>query len=289
MWALAYFLYLPYTVTFLVYDLLPPVFPGVAPYRTALELVLPAALVLVALAPLRPVAATLALLAAAQLAGLVALAVVELRHAHASLAASGGADVARGTGNTALLFVCASLPLYLGAETRGGSRVVRRGLTAAVAVVGAAFLLAALPLGHVPEQLRDSAVPGYAIASAYGGRAFGVAVGVLTALSSLVLIVAEYLALARLLHWLHGVPVRTATAWIAVPFVALDALSLLGPDRFYDDLLRPSLGALFLSQLAVFAVFVRFRPRPWAAAAAAVASGLAVWGLYTLVAGGAST
>ncbi len=27
-WAFAYFLYLPYTVTFVVYDLLPPVFPG---------------------------------------------------------------------------------------------------------------------------------------------------------------------------------------------------------------------------------------------------------------------
>jgi hypothetical protein len=33
-WALAYFLYLPYTVTFVVYDLLAPVFPGIAPYRS---------------------------------------------------------------------------------------------------------------------------------------------------------------------------------------------------------------------------------------------------------------
>ena len=29
-WAFAYFLYLPYTVTFVVYDLLPPVFPGIS-------------------------------------------------------------------------------------------------------------------------------------------------------------------------------------------------------------------------------------------------------------------
>src|SRR5947207_5343249 len=51
-WALAYFLYLPYTITFVVYDLLAPVFPGIAPYRWALELILPVAIVLLVLAPL---------------------------------------------------------------------------------------------------------------------------------------------------------------------------------------------------------------------------------------------
>ena len=30
-WALAYFLYLPYTVTYVVYDVLPQVFPGIGP------------------------------------------------------------------------------------------------------------------------------------------------------------------------------------------------------------------------------------------------------------------
>ena len=34
-WAFAYFLYLPYTVTYVVYDVLPPIFPGIAPYRWA--------------------------------------------------------------------------------------------------------------------------------------------------------------------------------------------------------------------------------------------------------------
>ena len=78
-------------------------------------------------------------------------------------------------------------------------------------------------------------------------------------------------------------------AWIAVPFVAADALSLLNPDRFYSDLLKPSLGALFVSQLVVFLVFPRFRRGAPAIVAAAVASGLAGWGLYTLFVGGAST
>jgi hypothetical protein len=289
-WALAYFLYLPYTVTFVVYDLLEPVFPGLHDYRAALELVLPVALVAIAFAPVRGVVAGLGLLAAAQIVLLLVVAGLELSHTGAPAVGKPSLNsTGRATGDAALLFVCASLPLYLANEVRGGTRAVRRGLTAAVAIVGAAILLAALPLAKVPADLRDAAVPGAAIAQAYGGRGLAITVGLLTAGSTLALIVAEYLALARLLHWLHGPPVRSVLAWIAVPFVAADALSLLNPDRFYSDLLKPSLGALFVSQLLVFLVFPRFRRGAPAIVAAAVASGLAGWGLYTLFLGGAST
>jgi amino acid transporter len=289
-WALAYFLYLPYTVTFVVYDLLPPVFPGISGYRSSLELLLPVALVGLVLLPLRVVLACVGLLAVAQLAVMLVLAGFELSHTSAALAAHPNVnDTGRATGGTALLFICASLPLYLGAEVRGGSRTVRRGLVAAVALVGAVFLIAAIPLSGVPEELRNTAVPGAAIAQAYGGRGLAVAVGLLTAASTCALILAEYLALARLLHWLHGPPVRQLLLWLAVPFVAADAVSLVDPDRFYDDLLKPSLGALFVSQLVVFAVFPRFRRGALAIGAATVASGLAIWGLYILIAGGAST
>ncbi len=289
-WAFAYFLYLPYTVTFVVYDLLEPVFPGLHDYRAALELVLPVALVAIAFAPVRGVVAGLGLLAAAQIVLLLVVAGLELSHTGAPVVGKPSLNsTGRATGDAALLFVCASLPLYLAAEVRGGKRAVRRGLTAAVAIVGAAILLAALPLVKVPAGLRDATVPGAAIAQAYGGRGLAITVGLLTAGGTLALIVAEYLALARLLHWLHGPPVRTILAWIAVPFVAADALSLLNPDRFYSDLLKPSLGALFVSQLLVFLVFPRFRRGAPAIVAAAVASGLAGWGLYTLFLGGAST
>jgi hypothetical protein len=46
-----------------------------------------------------------------------------------------------------------------------------------------------------------------------------------------------------------------------VPFVAVDALALLSPDEFDQNVLRPSLIALFLSQLIVFAVFPLYRKR----------------------------
>jgi hypothetical protein len=291
-WAFSYFLYLPFTITFVVYDVLAPVFPGIEPYRGALELLLPVAVVGAVLVPLRWCLAGLGVLAAAQLVLLVALAVVTLSHTggvHGSFRVHEGDQTARAAAGVALLFLCLSLPLYLGAEVRGGSRTVRRWVAAAFAIVGAAFLLAAAPLALVPQKLLDAAVPGAAIAQAYSGRGLAVAVGLLTAASALALIVAEYLALARLIHWLHGPPVKTVLLWIAVPFLAADAISLVSPGRFYDDLIKPSLFALFLSQLIVFVVYLRFRRSGTAIFAAAVASGLAVWGLYTLVAGTSST
>jgi hypothetical protein len=205
------------------------------------------------------------------------------------VAAATAHDTTRAAAATALLFVCASLPLYLGAEVRGGSRVVRRGLVLALGLAGVAFFLAAFPLAAVPEELLDSQVPGAAIAQAYSGRGLAVVVGLVTALSILSLIVAEYLALGRLIHWLHGFQLRTVLMWIAVPFVLGDAISLIDPDRFYDDLLKPSLGALFVSQLIVFAVFPLYRRGAAALGLAAVSAALAVWGLYQLIAGTAST
>ena len=74
-----------------------------------------------------------------------------------------------------------------------------------------------------------------------------------------------------------------------MPFVAADAVSLVDPEGFYTNLLKPSLGALFVSQLIVFAVFPRFRRSAAAVGLAAVAAGLAGWGLYTVIAGGAAT
>ena len=289
-WALAYFLYLPYTITFVVYDVLQPVFPGLHSYRAALELLLPAVLVLFVFAPVRVVVVALGVLAVAQLVALLVLAGFEFAHASAPFASHPTVNTTgRATGGAALLFVCASLPLYLGAEVQGGSRTVRRGLVAAFAIVAASFFVAALPLAGVPDALRNAAVPGAAIAQAYSGRPLAIVIGLLTAASALALIVAEYLALARLLHWLHGPSVRSLLAWIAVPFIAADAISLVDPSGFYDNLIKPSLDALFVSQMIVFLVFPRFRRGALALAGAAVASGLAGWGLYTLIWGSAAT
>ncbi|HKC77273.1 MAG TPA: hypothetical protein VKB70_02690 [Gaiellaceae bacterium] len=289
-WAFAYFLYLPYTITFVVYDLLAPVFPGLHSYRWLLELVLPVAIVLLVLAPVRLALAALLVVGLVQLLLMLVLGGVTLGHVPVQFARRPSLDpIGRGVGGTALLFICASLPLYLGAEVLGGSRTVRRGLAAGVAVVGACFFVAALPLATTPKALADFPVPAATVAKYYSGRPLEVAVALGIVAGTLALIVAEYLALGRLLHWLHGFELRRVLLWIAVPFVAADAISLVNPNAFYDRLLKPSLGALFVSQLAVFVVFPLYRRGLRWLPLVAVASGLAVWGFYTLVAGSAST
>jgi len=289
-WALAYFLYLPYTITFVVYDVLAPVFPGIGPYRWVLELVLPVAIVLLVLAPLRLALVSLLAVGLAQLVLLLVLGGVMLANVPARFAEQPEADpTARAVAGTALLFICSSLPLYLGAEVRGRSRTVRRGLAVAVAVVGLCFFVAALGMSTVPNPLFEFPVPAAAIAKYYSGRPLEVAVALGVGIGTLALVVAEYLALGRLLHWLHGPPLRRVLIWIAVPFVAADVISLINPDEFYDKLLKPSLGALFISQLIVFLVFPLFQRGLRWIPLVGIASGLAAWGFYTLVAGTAST
>jgi hypothetical protein len=289
-WAIAYFLYLPYTITFVVYDVLSPAFPGIVPYRRPLELVLPLAIVLLVLAPLRWALAALLVVGLAQLVLLLVLGGVELAHVPVRLASQPElGPTGRAVGGTALLFVCASLPLYLGAEVRGGSRTVRCGLAFAVAAVGLCFFVAALGMSTVPRPLLGFPLPAAAIAKYYSGRPLEIAVALGIAVGTLALIVAEYLALGRLLHWLHGPPLRRVLVWIAVPFLVADAVSLINPQEFYDKLLKPSLGALFISQLMVFVVFPLFRRGLRWLPLVAVASGLAVWGFYTLVTGSAAT
>jgi len=289
-WAFAYFLYLPYTITFVVYDVLPPVFPGIVPYRWVLELFFPVAIVVLVLAPLRLALVSLLVVGLAQLVLLLVLGGITLGHVPVRVAASPEADpTARAVAGTALLFICSSLPLYLGAEVRGRSRTVRRGLVFAVAVVGLCFFVAAIGMSTVPRVLLDFPVPAAAIAKYYSGRSLEVAVALGIAVGTLALIVAEYLALGRLLHWLHGPPLRRVLLWIAVPFIAADVISLINPDEFYDKLLKPSLGALFISQLIVFLVFPLFQRGLRWLPLVAIASGLAAWGFYILVTGSAAT
>ena len=140
-----------------------------------------------------------------------------------------------------------------------------------------------------PSTTRRPATPGPVRCTRTCRRPLEVAVALGIAVGTLALIVAEYLALGRLLHWLHGPPLRRVLVWIAVPFLAADVLSLVNPQEFYDKLLKPSLGALFISQLIVFLVFPLFQRGLRWLPLVAVASGLAVWGFYTLVAGTAAT
>jgi hypothetical protein len=105
-----------------------------------------------------------------------------------------------------------------------------------------------------PRTITRAPIPGMAVAERFAGHGFAVAVGV-------------------------GVAVSVAGVML---------VDLINPERIYDDLLTPSLVALWLSQLIVFAVYPRFaarqhhRPLPaWALTAAATAFG--VYGLWATI------
>jgi len=294
-WTVSYFLYIPYTVTYVVYDVLPVVFPGIASDRWWLELLLPALVVGAVLLRLRVLLVVFLALALAQLALLLILAALEFRHAGGVASTfrttPGARDLVRGGANVSLLFVCASLPVFLGGEAREATRGLTRALAGGFFAVAVYFVLAAIPLGRMPASLVGAEIPGLAIATAYSGRPLAVAVGLATAASIAALIVAEYVALSRLLFFFTGRSLRTIVVWIAVPFVAADAISLVDPDRFYTYLLKPSLAALFVSQALVFAAYPLYerrlgRPAPalaGAVTAAAVACGLMAYGFYMAV------
>jgi hypothetical protein len=288
-WSFSYFLYLPYTVTDVVYEMLGEIFPGLHPWRPALQVGLPIAIVAFVLLRVTTVLRVLAVSAAIQLVLVLILAFVMLRHVGAPASSftrvPSTVHLARGSANVALLFLCGSLPLFLGAGVVGGSRVVRRSLSTAGIVVAGYLVFAAFPLAAVDPRLVHAHLPGYEIAGAYSGRALAIAIGVGGAVSVTGLIVAEYLALSRLLHAATGVSVRKLLVWIGVPFVVFDALSLTDPHAFDENVLRPSLVALFLSQLIVFAGFPVYRARRGRLTLvdvliAAGAFALMTWGLY---------
>jgi hypothetical protein len=229
---------------------------------------------------------------------MLALGAVVLAHTgaptHSFTQSPGAHGLLHDAAGIALLFLCGSLPIFLGAEVIGGSRTVRRTLVAAWIVVAAYLLFAVFPMAAVDPALTHADLPGYAIASAYSSRWFAVTIGLGAAASVAGLIVAEYLALSRLLFSVTGIHVRTLLAWIAVPFVAIDALSIIDPEAFDENVLRPALIALFLSQMIVFGVFPTYRRRrgrltPVDLLLAAGALTLMTWGLYRAIAGPVST
>ena len=87
---------------------------------------------------------------------------------------------------------------------------------------------------------------------------------------------------------LHTILVAEDEEDIRAVIVAVAPFTLIDPDGFYDALLKPSLVALWLSQLIVFAVYPRFAARRgsrmlpvWLLTAASVA--FCCYGLWAVI------
>jgi amino acid transporter len=285
-WVVSYFLYLPSTMAYLLWDVLPVAFPGIGSAKTVLELVLPLAMVAGLVRWRTGMLSVVAGAAVAQVAVVGVLAGWEIDAAPAG--ASFGLHVPVATGaqfaaSVSLLFVCGSLPLYFGAELRRATQVTSRALVISVGLGAACALVAAVSLARFARAL-GAPVPGWQIATSLGGRAFALVVLLGAVVSVLTLVLLEYVALTRLVHAMAGVRPLHAELGIGAAFVASAALALIGPGAAYTDLLKPSLVALYLSELVVFAVYPLFGPKLRARdiAVAAVASGLMAYGLYNL-------
>jgi hypothetical protein len=122
----------------------------------------------------------------------------------------------------------------------------------------------------------------------FAGPGLAEAVGIGVAVSIAAVIVCEYLAVTRLVHAIGGWPMRPIAIGIGALMVLAAPLSLINPDGFYTALIKPSLVALWISQLIVFLAYPRFAAKhgqralpAWTLSAAA--SGLAIYGLWTAV------
>jgi len=264
LWTLSYLLYLVYTVTYIAYDVLPSVFPSLGSVRPLVEVVAAVVIAAVSLAPIRVCLAVIGLVAAGQLvlAGALAITGIGFHPLADTVTATGQtSDVLVAAGNTSILFVCASLPLFLGGEVRGGSGTVRRGLAGGWGVAAIATAAAVVPLAAAGATVLGADIPGVTLARLAGRPGLADAVGIGVAASIVGVIVAEFLALSRLGHALLRWPVRRLSLGLAAVLVGGSVVSLVDPQRVYDDLLKPSLMALWLAQVVVFVVYPRYAAR----------------------------
>jgi amino acid transporter len=290
-WSFSYLLYIVYTTVQIVYDLLPGVVPAERRYQTLLALAIPVAIAAVMVAGRAAALLVLGLIAAGQLALAGILDGVTLAH-FSTPASSFGAgaptgSLAKASAQTSLLYICGSLPLFLGGELAAPTRTIRRGLIAAFLITAAVIVLAVAPLAAAPGLLRTQ-VPGVSVVQQFGGAGLAEAIGIGVGVSTAGVILCEYLALTRLVHAIGHWPMRPIAAAIGAVVVVAAPFSLIDPEGFYTSLLKPSLIALWLSQLIVFAVFALFaarhRQRAWPAwALSLAASGLALYGLWTVL------
>jgi amino acid transporter len=172
LWIVSYLLYLLYTTAQIVYDTLSAVLPGERRYQPLLEIAIPVALAGVMIAGRRVTLLVTGLLAIGQLAIAVALDGVTLTHLATPVTSFGASApagaLATATGQTALLYICGSLPLFLGDELARPARTIRRGLIGAYLVTAAVMVAAVAPLAADPAITR-APIPGMSVAARFAG------------------------------------------------------------------------------------------------------------------------
>jgi amino acid transporter len=289
LWILSYLLYVMYTTAQVVYDTLPAVIPAERRYQPVLEIAIPIILTGVILAGRRATLIVTAVVGFGQLALAAGLGGVTLAGLGAPIE-SFGASASTGTlataaAQTTLLYICASLPLFLGGETP--VRTVRRGLVVAYAVTSLVILAAVSPFAADPV-LAHSEIPGMTVARMFAGPGFAMVIGIGVVVSVCGVMLVEYFALTRLIPVVTAWRRRPVAIGIGAAIIVAAPISLIDPEDFYNSLLKVSLIALWLSQLVVFATYPWFirkiggRVIP-AWALAVIGSVFAIYGIWATI------
>lgn len=295
-WTGSYALYLTYTSAYVVYDLLPVATPSVHDARPWLAIVLPLVIAALLLGGRAPMLSAIGIIAVAQIALLVITAAISVSHtpsAHAFTSQAAADDSFKSAADVGGLFVCGSLPLFLGGEVRNAVAAMRRSLLLAFGVTALLALLVIYPYAAYPYYTHQ-ALPAMTVIDSESSHALAVAVGLGIAASVVGVMLVEGLALTRLVHAITGRSPRLVAVVVAAALAVAGPISLLDPNRFYDDLLRPSLILLWIAQFAVvvaFAAFVvRRRLRWWVWLPVTVVAGaLTGYALFASIQGGGST
>jgi hypothetical protein len=265
--------------------------PGEVHYQALLALLIPVTLAAVMIAGRGVALAVIGALAAGQVVLAGILDGVTMAHlspgASTFATAAPAGSVAKASAQTSLLYICGSLPLFLGGELAQPARTVRRGIGAAFALTAALVIAAVAPLAAAPG-LMNTDVPGVSVVSEFAGSGLATAIGIGVAVSIAGVMLCEYLAVSRLVHAIGRWPMRPINVALGAVMVLAAPLTLIDPHGFYDVLLKPSLIALWLSQLIVFLIFPLFAAKhrqrllpAWTLSLAA--SALALYGLWTTV------
>jgi amino acid transporter len=287
-WIFSYLLYVIYTTVQIVYDLLPEVVPISRPTQTVLALVIPVALAGVMIAGRLAALIVIGVIATSQLVLAGILDIVALSHVSTPASAFGagapGGELVKASGRTSLLYICGSLPLFLGGEVARPLRTIPRGLIGAFAATATVVVLAVAPLAAAPG-LAHTEIPGMSLVEQFASHGLGVALGIGVAVSIGAVMLCEYLALTRLLHAIGSWGVHRIAIAIGALIVVVAPFTLIDPEGFYSSLIKPSLAALWVSQLIVFLVYPRFarshRQRALPAwSLTIVASAFALYGLW---------
>ncbi len=166
-------MYVSYTTVQIVYDLLPHVLPGERGYQTLLALLIPVAMAAVMIAGRGAALLVIGLIAAGQMVLAGVLDGVTVAHLSTPASSFGlGArtgSVAKAGAQTSLLYICGSLPLFLGGELSRPAQTIRRGLLGAFALTGLVVVLAVAPLAAAPGLLHTD-IPGVSVPSSSPAR-----------------------------------------------------------------------------------------------------------------------